>query len=346
VVRRDGTVDEMSDNDADAARLGRLNGIKLRALVAEHLGLGTTASIGEPADFPPGAALIHDGAAWILLADQPGRRLGAALTWALRRGVGRVAIVAEEQTGMLARRAEAFDLDIDVWHADGRRLLPAVAEPLPDAAAAGAGHEVFRARIVEGGAEPVVEHGVLAGEVRGLEVCRVVDDESPATTRLDVGIGAHDREAFQMLHGDVPTVESLARIVEAVAAHRRVDAPHHPLNRLAAERFLRWRLIEDPGLVGMASLAPVAPPVPRANLKDPAPCVAAGTDADGVPTVVVCSWGVDLELVPFAADARRAVEERTGVPHRLVLSMPTRDRMRVTDDLAARLHRPADIATV
>ena len=95
---------------------------------------------------------------------------------------------------------------------------------------------------------------MLAGEVRGLEVCRVVDDEALGTTRLEVGVGAHDREAFQMLHGDVPAVESLARIVDVVASHRRVDAPRHPLNRLAAERFIRWRVVEDPSLIGLRSL--------------------------------------------------------------------------------------------
>lgn len=183
---------------------------------------------------------------------------------------------------------------------------------------------------------------MLVGEVRGLEVCRVVDDPIVDSTRLEVGVGAHDREAFQMLHGDVPTSESLARIVESVAEHRRVGAPQHPLNRLAAERFVRWRLVDDPSLAGMAAVVPVPPPVPRANLKDPVPCVAVGSDADGTRSVIVCSSGVDLDLVPFAADARLAV----GDDLELRIALPSRDLVRATEQLAASLHRPPTFVTV
>ena len=68
----------------------------------------------------------------------------------------------------------------------------------------------------------VVEHGELFGEVLGLEVARVVVDEDG--TRFEVGVGRHDREAFAMLHGDLPTPEALARVVATVRQHRRPDA--------------------------------------------------------------------------------------------------------------------------
>lgn len=325
----------MTGDDAanDAARRSRLNGLKLRALVRDHLGID---EVGEPERFAPGAALMHDDAAWVLLDDQPAARLGAALVWALRREASTVNVVAETSTGLLARRAAAFEPEVSVWHAEGRVLLPAVAEPHESSDPVPAHHEPFRGTIVEGGAEPLIEHGVLVGEVRGLEVCRVVEDPHLETTRLEVGVGAHDREAFQMLHGDVPTTDSLARIVDSVAQHRHVGAPQHPLNRLAAERFIRWRLIDDPTLAGMESVAPVAPPVRRVNLKDPVPCVAIGTDSSGVDSVIVCSSGVDLDLVPFAADARLAIGEDLDL--RIVL--PERDLVRATEELAAILRRP------
>lgn len=333
------TVGGMSD---DAERRSRLLGVKLRALVRDHLGR----DVGEPDEFVPGAAIVDHGTAWVLLDDQPERRLGAAVVWAVRRDVERLELIAEAGTGLLVRRAEQFGDSVGVWHAEGRALLPAVPEPLVASAPPPPHHEEFRERIVAGGADPAVEHGVLVGEVRGLEVCRVVDDPALDSTRLEVGVGAHDREAFQMLHGDVPAVESLARIVAVVESHRRVGAPQHPLNRLAAERFLRWRLIDDPGLIGMQRLAAAAPPVPRENLKDATPCVAAGVDAAGNPAVVVCSSGVDLDVVPFAADARIAVEAATGTPHRLVIVTPTRDQVRVTEQLAGRLARPAELIGV
>jgi hypothetical protein len=323
----------VTDAPNDAARRSRLNGLKLRALVRDHLGVD---DVDEPEEFAPGAALMNDGEAWTLLDDHPATRLGAALVWGLRHDTAVVNVVAESGTGVLARRARAFAIDISVWHAEGRALLPAVAEPHESSDPVPEHHGDFRHTMVDGGAEPLVEHGVLVGEVRGLEVCRVVDDPYLDTTRLEVGVGAHDREAFQMLHGDVPTSESLARVVEAVAEHRQVGAPQHPLNRLAAERFLRWRLIDDPSLVGMATVAPVAPPVRRLNLKDPVPCVAIGTDASGVDSVIVCSSGVDLDLIPFAADAHLAIGEDLDL--RIVL--PARDLVPATEELAGALVRP------
>ena len=193
------------------------------------------------------------------------------------------------------------------------------------------------------GATPAVEHGVLAGEVAGLEVCRAVIDPDLGVTRLEVGVGAHDREAFQLVHGDVPPAEALAGVVAAVAEHRRPGAEPHPLNRLNAERLLRARLIAEPSLVGALVLEAAPPPVPRANLKDVVPCVAVGVDADGEAVVVVCSVGIDLDLVPFAADARGAVGLGEA---RLLLAVPERDDHPVTRALAARLRRPAEVVAV
>ena len=315
-----------------ANRRAALNAIKLRTLVSEHLGVAVAS---EPVGLGSGAALVHDGQAWVLLDDEPTRRLGAALGWALRHGAAGVNVIAERGTGLLARRAAEFDYPVGVWHADGRNLLPAVAEPFPATPPVPAHHEQFRELIVEGGATPLVESGVLVGEVAGLEVCRVVDDEALGTTRLEVGVGAHDREAFQVLHGDVPTVASLTRIVAAVAEHRRVGAMPHPLNRLGAERLLRWRLIERPELVGAAELAAGEPPVPRTSLKDPVPCVALGWAGDGTRLCVVCSTGVELDVVPYAADARLA-HGGPGIGS-LIIATRSRDRLPVIEAIAGGL---------
>lgn len=333
-------------SDEAAERRSRLVGVKLRALVADHLGDDT---VPEPVTFAPGAALRHADTAWVFLDDRPSAMLGAALAWMLRSGATGLQVIAERETGVVARRVTAFAPDIGVWHADGRTLLPAVAEPLLPPPAVPPHHEYFADLIAEAGAEPHREHGVLVGEVRGLEVCRVVDDPHLSTTRLEVGVGAHDREAFQMLHGDVPAVDSLRRIVDVVAHHRRPGAPQHPLNRLAAERFVRWQLLRDPGLVGLAELRLAEPPVPRTNLKDPVPCVATGTDTEGGSVVVVCSTGVSLDLVPYASDARAAVEATepgaTG-GSRLLVVTPARDRVRVIDELAGLLRRPAELTSL
>jgi hypothetical protein len=319
----------------EETRRGRLLAIKLAALVGDH-GAGTHL---QPAPFARGAAATDGPVGWVLLDERQARGLGAALAWAVRAGVAHLHVLADEGTGTLARRAAAFRLPIEVWHIAERVLLPAIAEPLPIPPAMPAEHEQLRALIVSGGAQPTVEHGVLVGEVRGLEVCRVVTDTYTGVARLEVGIGQHDREAFRMLHGDVPTVEALAEVVAVVAPHRRHGADPHPLNRLGQERVLRARLIDDPALIGATQVELAPSPIARPNVKDPEPCVARAV-IDGRSTTVVVSVGIDLDLVPFATDARLA----TGDPTTIVV--PARDAVPVQVEIAALLNEPIPIVPI
>jgi hypothetical protein len=277
----------------------------------------------------------------VLAEDDPARGLGPALAWSWRQGADTLHLVAERDTGLLARRAEAFTFPITVWRADQRDLVPVAAEALVPPPPATPAHLALVAIIEAGGAVPVVEHGVVTGEVRGLEVCRVVDDPSTGHVRLEVGVGAHDREAFALIHGDVPTVDALAGVVAAVARHRGTESDH-PLNRLAPERLLRWRLEQAPESIGLASVVPSEPPVPRPGLKERTPCTARGRRSDGSTVLVVCSVGVDLDLIPYATDARRSEEDRPGVdggrdPQETLVVVPPRDLVPVTAELAGLL---------
>ena len=111
----------------------------------------------------------------MLVDGEAERSLGQALAWSLRHGATSLDLIAETHTGLLARRAERFTFPIVVWYPVERTLVPAVAEPLPPPPAAPAAH-LEMADVIEGaGATLTVEHGVVTGEVRGLEVCRVVD---------------------------------------------------------------------------------------------------------------------------------------------------------------------------
>ena len=310
--------------------------VKLAALVRDHAG---EASV-EPGVWPGGAALLRNGEAWVLAEERPDRAVGPSMAWARQRGAGAVHLLAESATGIMARRAGAFRQPPQVWYVEGRTLLPALTEPYPPAQRVPVELQSWRDLIVAGGADPVEEHGVLVGEVAGLEVCRAVVDEWTGVSRLEVGVGAHDREAFQLMHGDVPTVESLARVVAVVAAQRGPNAVGHPLSRLGAERLLRSRVMANPGVVGASSLRPVDPPTPRVNLKDPVPCVALGDQPDGSPVVVVFSVGVDLDVVPYAADARGALGLDGA---RLVIAVPRRDAHAMTTWMAGELVVPADV---
>ena len=365
-----GSVGAVKDQGDEGERRRRLLGVKLRALVAEHLGTEVDVT---PEPFGAGSAMIVDGAAWVLVDGPAERRLGASLAWAIRHDATSLDVIAEAGGATLARRATGFEFPIAVWFAEDRTLLPVVATAAPTPTPAPDDHLALIDMIRDAGATPHVEHGVVTGEVRGLEVCRVVDEPTtgnfaelsdvvPASgevpdgdelaariaqrssdeVTLEVGVGANDREAFQLLHGHIPTVEALTGVVDAVSDHRNVDAVQHPLNRMAPERFLRWQVVEQPERLGLSSLEPVDAPVVRRSMKYSEPCVAQGVDSDGRGVVVVFSAGVDLDLIPFVADVLVAPDV-VGADDRFLVAVPERDLVAITRDLAARLRTPVEL---
>ena len=324
----------------------------------------------RPARYPGGAALVvgnaagvgsaSDATGYVYADERPLRSLGGALAWAAQQGLGALHVVVDdaEVAGHLARRAAYFARPaVRVAAVDGRLLRLVAPAPAPVEVPRPVGLDGFVDLIRRAGADPVFEHGVLAGEVFGLEVCRVVfgDCASDGQPHLEVGVGAADREAFRVMCGDDPTAEQVVDLVHRVSAHRRPGAEPHALNRLGAERRLRQQIIDDPTVVGARSLTAASPPLPRPNLKDPVPCVAFGLDDDGTALVVVCASGVDLDAVPVGADARaivaRAIVARSAVADgpadvRLAIVTEERDRHPALARLASTLHESAEIRSI
>jgi hypothetical protein len=304
--------------------------VKLAALVRDHWGEADR----RPSPFPGGSALAAGGQGWVLVDVDPERALGGALAWGWRQKVEELHVLVDAAGGGLARRAGFFRPAPSIWAVEGRDLTPAEPIPLPDEPELPLETEVFADLIRSAGAEPVVEHGVLRGEVLGLEVARVEDG------RLLVGVGKHDREAHLLAHPDRTAAEGLTATVDVVAHYRRTGVGAHPANQLSVERWLRSVVIADPALAGLpptTQLRPVPSPVARADLRQPAPAPALGDDL-----LVVCSVGVDTDFVPAAADAWAA----NGRPSRLVLCVPEGDDHPVTRAVAGLLEHPAEVVTV
>ena len=314
-------------------RLAALNAAKLKSLTR-----GRVDDDAAPGALPGGAGLVDGTTAWVLLGPDADRSLGAALAWARRHEAETVHVVVDDPdaAGLLARRAGLLAPPPTVWRVDGADLAVAepapvpVLRPVPDAAD-------LVSLLQEAGLDVVPEDGVVLGELLGLEVARItVGDEGPV---LEVGVGRFDREMTEMAHAHLAPADRLHRAVEIVAGYRRPGAPPHPLNQLVPERWMRAALAADPGRIGVAALRPVPSAVGRANLKETGVASAVGLDTAGEPVVVTCSTGVDLDLVPAAADDRAA--RAPGA--RLVLAVPARDALSLTRDLAARLARPAEV---
>lgn len=328
----------------DGDRLASLRAAKLRALVGDRL----CGEIREQRPVPGGAALVAGDHAWVLLDESAAAGVGRAVAWSDQHGATGLHLVAAVDAGVVARRAGHFERGITVFAVDGRELSRADPDPFVQPPEVPAAALVLAGLIVDAGAEVVVEHGVVLGEVDGLEIARVVCEPSgiggvdAGRVRLEVGVGRHDRDAFAMLHGALPPADALARVVAAVRAARRPAGGAHPLNRLAGERRLRRRVLGSPALVGACHLEPAEPTLVRGSVKDSSAAIAVGVDDHGDPVVVACSVGIDLDLVPSAADARAC--HAPGA--RLVVAVAERDAHPVTHRLAAALRSPAQVVVV
>ena len=340
----------------DADQRARLLVAKLAALVRTERDLEC-----EPTATGSVVAASADGTAFVLLEDGSPGGLGGALLWASRREAEALVLFVDSDAGRLARLASYFDtptLPIQVRAVTGATSIEATPEAAPapidglvgastdgiDEPADGIDEivEMLRAE----GLEVVVEHGVLRGEVLGLEVARAVvwpaevggDDR----VHLEAGVGRFDRDAVAAVHPDEDPAVALARSTDAVRRHRYPGAPAHPLSLLARERWLRADLLADPSLVGAASLRPVDMTTEPAGMKDTHPAAAVGETGDGEALLVICSTGFDLALVPLAADTR-ALHDPTA---RLVIAVPERDLHAATAELIGLLAVPAELVAV
>lgn len=337
------TADALPPSEAAAAADTRAarNAVKLSALVSERWGIDVATS-----RFGTGAAGIDAGRAFVLIddGDGPGRAhgLGAALAWARKAGAAELHVVDDgDDAGSRARQAEQFRTPIDVWRSEGRDLV-AVEATQPDAGQGPPDAPDLVAALEAAGLDVVVEGDRLSGEFRGLEIVRIVralDDGEPI---LEVGVGRFDRELTAMMHGDIPDASAVGRVIEQLERIRRPQGPpNHPLGQLVPERWLRWVLVRDPGLVGCDALFAAPTPEPRDRLRRRGVAAATGTRRSR-PVVVACSVGVDLEAVVDAADARAALDPAAD----LLVVVPERDALPTTVALAADLVGPAEVVTV
>lgn len=333
----------------DAEQRSRLLRMKLAALVRE-LEVDVSA---EPVSVGAITAVVADGHV-LALAEVGGPAvLASALVWANRQGATALTLFVDDLAEDVARWASYFalgDRRIDVRAVIGAKSESAHPSPLPILAERSTEYTSDEAALVDqllaSGVEVVDEHGVVRGEVLGLEVARLVrwssEHGGDDALHLEAGVGRFDRDAAAAAHPDEPPAVGLARTVDSVRKYRYSGAPVHPIQMLARERWLRALVLADPTLVGASELVAVAMTTESTGLRDTHPAAAFGTDTAGRPLLVVCSTGVDLALVPLAADTRALIDPDA----RLLLTLPERDHHAATIMLAQMLLQPAELVAV
>ncbi len=321
----------------DRDRHTRLEEIRLRGLVDRHGGDGAAAEVDvvETA----AVAVTPDGRGWATITGEEGRGLGAAVVWCSRRDADLRTVFAAVAPGVIARRAGGLDPRPRILAVSGAETSEAVPDPAPAWPEPDAAMAALADVLAGAGLDVVVEQGTYLGEVDGLEVARItVTDTGP---RIEVGVGRYDREVGVLLRGDRPRLDELARVAELVRRHRRAGADHHPVGALARERWLRSVLVRRPEVLGLDGLEPLEPVVARRGLRHRTPAAAVGTDGDGRRVLVLCSVGVDPELVAVAAD--HLVRDR---PDRLMVVVPDRDVLAPIERALGGLAVPAELRGV
>ena len=112
------------------------------------------------------------------------------MAWARQHHVDDLHLVVEDDAGLVARRASLFaDAARRSGCSTGTELHAAQPDARPPAEPSPHAPELA-ALLVEAGLDVVVEHGIVAGEVLGLEVRPWSSDG----VGLEVGVGEADRE--------------------------------------------------------------------------------------------------------------------------------------------------------
>ena len=219
-----------ADNSSHTSRMAQL---RLRTIV----GVGSDVEVSE---FGQAVGLVADDVAWVLVTGRYERSLGPAMMWALRKNAKSLKLLSSECAGDLARIATHFDFAIEVFELDAAGATRVAALKSAEKIEVNVADEMFAEFIKSAGAEVVREHGVISGEVCGLEVCRVVrvtgagETDGASESELEIGVGAHDRETFKLLHGRTATIESLRKVIAEVAARRAVGAQVHRQTQFGA----------------------------------------------------------------------------------------------------------------
>ena len=334
---------------------------KLRALIVEQWNVDPSTLLAVP--FPAAAGFVAQttGVGWVLVPEKtvnpdpmdsraPGQHLldgwlGGAVVWRQRQGLHTLNVLCDLDAPADARRNALLASPLSLFVVVGRSAAPMEPAPFVPVSEPDAVTMLLADTIAAGGADAVVEFGVLRAEVLGLEVGRVVsaDEADDGVPRLEVGVGRHDRLAQSMMYG--ATADALVGLREAVGAVRSHRAAHrgaHPANQLSRERWMRHLLCLRPDLVGCRTLRPV-PSTEEPALKVASPACAVGETVDGNSVIVGCSVGVDLHA-PFVVADTAAFLGGSYVHRRLVV--PEGDDLPAVRLAAGSMAEPIEVVTI
>ncbi len=292
----------------------------------------------QPENNSYGSALLTKDHCWLLAEDEnPQIVLGRGIFLLTRNPELELRVIFENKktAGIAARQATGLNTEIKIMHFCEGELIQVAPTSFPDVAVPPPPLKEFEAMCQNAGVSTICENGIWKGEILGLEVVRVNGGD------IQVGVGRFDREAGELLNNGKNRVEQLIAAANQVRSQRTPEAGAHPLATLSREKWLRHKLVSDPKIIGLSELEPIDPVHEPKNLKDCFPAAAIGKSEEKEKVLCVCSFGVDIGLIPLVAELASLHD-----PIQIVIALPPQDLLPLIEEASHLLDTPTTLIGV
>ncbi|MEE2682544.1 MAG: hypothetical protein VYD77_01255 [Actinomycetota bacterium] len=208
-------------------------------------------------------------------------------------------LVVDKREAVLLQQTHGLSAEITLWIVDNDRVVQHPDSVIDERREINVLSEDFKELLKASGCDVVQEHGVLKGEIKGLEVARVViNDEGQQVLR--VGVGAYDQEAHKIFDSQQTPEEKLFRIVSQVMEYRNQKSEPHPLNRAARAKWMIAEIIATSENFDLEEVQPLSMLEEIDTVTESHPAAAIGRTGAGS-VLIVASSGIDLQTIPVAA---------------------------------------------
>jgi len=297
----------------DSERRSELNQRKLESL----LRVTFPDSTFEQVKTQSGALRSNNKNQYLYAPNEKVSPLALALTF-LEKGTA-IHIILDEPDPLLTHQAMGLHTDCTFWVVEKDQLIPHPEGKTGERPEKPVVNETAMSLLIENGCDVIREHDVIKGEIKGLEVARIIKDFDNLSN-MQIGVGHYDQEAHKLVDWGESPNEKLARVVSEVRQYRNKEAQPHPLNRVARSKWLISEMIASPKIVGLEEIRHLPTPESTKAITETAPAAALGKIGDKV-ILIVASVGVDLKAVPIASGLSVATE-----PDEIWMVLPEKDK--------------------
>ena len=297
----------------DGERRSELNQRKLESLLRTAF----PDSIFEQVETQSGALRSNNKAQYLYAPSEKVSPLAFALTFLEKGDV--INIILDEPDPLLLHQALGLHSDIRFWVVEKDQLIPHPESKTAEKPEKPVANETAVSLLLENGCDVIREHDAVRGEIKGLEVARIIKDFDNESN-VQIGVGHYDQEAHKLVDWGESPDEKLARVVSEVHQHRNKEAQPHPLNRVARPQWLISEMIASPEIVGLDEAWHLPSPENAKAITETTPAAALGKIRDQV-ILVVASVGLDLKAVPIASGLSVTTE-----PDEIWMVLPEKDK--------------------